>query len=54
MSAALWAFIDSLTPDDREHWEERAGIMQHDGGLTREEAELEAGRIVWREVQSRE
>ena len=30
----------------RELFEERAGIMQHDGGLSREQAEREAARLV--------
>lgn len=29
----------------REAYEERAAIMEHDGGLTREEAEAEARRL---------
>lgn len=37
-----------MTPDQREDYEERAAIMQYDGGLSREqaEAEAEAWRIV--------
>jgi len=31
--------------DLREHFEERAGILEHDGGLPKPEAELEAARI---------
>lgn len=31
-----------LTPPEREHFEERAAIMEFDGGLSREEAEREA------------
>lgn len=33
------------TEDLREHFEERAGILEHDGGLPRPEAEIEAARI---------
>lgn len=29
-----------------EQWEERAAIMQHDGGMTREQAEFEAARYM--------
>lgn len=29
----------NLTDDEREHFEERAAIMEYDGGLAREEAE---------------
>jgi hypothetical protein len=30
----------------RDHWEERAAIMEFDGGLSRDEAEWEAFKIV--------
>lgn len=40
-----------MSPDDtialREAYEERAGIMEYDGGYTRQEAEREARRIVY-------
>jgi len=29
-----------------EHWQERAAIMEHDGGLARKQAELEAARCL--------
>ncbi len=32
--------IDKLSADEREAWEERAAIMEHDGGMSREHAEL--------------
>ena len=35
-----------MTEAEREDYEERAGIMEYDGGLSREEAEREAWRIV--------
>ncbi len=35
-----------MTDAEREEYEERAAIMQHHGGLTREEAEAEARRLV--------
>lgn len=31
-----------MTEDQREHFNERAAIMQYDGGMTREEAEKAA------------
>ena len=34
--------VDSLTSDERENYEERAGIRQHDGGLSKGQAEAEA------------
>ncbi len=34
--------LNDLSPEQRESYEERAGIMQYDGGLSREEAEREA------------
>lgn len=34
--------LDNLSPEQREAYEERAGIMQYDGGLSKEEAEKEA------------
>ena len=37
-----------MTPDEREEFAERAAIMQHDGGLTRQGAEWQARQIVLR------
>lgn len=34
--------LSQLTEDELELWEERAAIMEYDGGLSREEAEREA------------
>lgn len=34
--------IEDLTEDERYRYEERAAIMQYDGGLEREEAERQA------------
>ncbi len=34
--------LASLSAEQREAWEERAGIMEFDGGLSREEAERQA------------
>lgn len=39
-----------MTPDQIEAFEERAAIMEFDGGLLREEAETEARRIVLEEA----
>lgn len=46
-----WAGGQTVQQTLRELFEERAGIMQFDGGLSREEAEREAARIVNRYVQ---
>ena len=35
-----------MTEAEREDYEERAAIMEYDGGLSREEAERQAWRIV--------
>jgi len=40
---------DTAEPFDREAWEERAGIAEFDGGLTRSEAE----RLAWAEDDRR-
>lgn len=34
--------ITALNPDQIDHYEERAAIMEYDGGLTRKEAERRA------------
>ena len=39
------ATIAREAEDLREHFEERAGILEHEGGMPRPEAELEAARI---------
>jgi len=39
------AAITREAEDLREHFEERAGILEYDGGMPRPEAELEAARI---------
>lgn len=33
---------EDLSPNQRDHYEERAAIMEYDGGLTRKEAEQRA------------
>lgn len=35
------------TPDQVEAFEERAAIMEYDGGLSRDQAEAEAKRIIY-------
>lgn len=35
-----------LTDDERDDYEERAAIMEHDGGMPRAQAEAEALRVV--------
>ncbi len=37
---------DRLSPEQYEAWEERAAIMEFDGGLSREQAEKEAFKII--------
>ena len=39
-------FLSVLTEDERFLFEERAAIMEYDGGLTREEAERQARQIL--------
>ena len=34
--------VADLSPNQRDHYEERAAIMEYDGGLTRKEAERRA------------
>ena len=38
--------VAKLSPEQREHYEERAAIMEYDGGLTRAEAERRAMEAV--------
>lgn len=42
----LTSFLARLTKDERFTFEERAAILEYDGGLTREEAELQARQLV--------
>jgi hypothetical protein len=46
-----WAGGQTVQETLRELFEERAAIMQHDGGLSRDQAEREAARIISRYVQ---
>ena len=38
----LQAILNSLSEDEQEFFEERAAIMEYDGGLSKEDAEKEA------------
>lgn len=40
--SSIKLLLDKLTPEQKEDFEERAGIMEYDGKLTREQAEQEA------------
>ncbi|ADE14149.1 hypothetical protein Nhal_0976 [Nitrosococcus halophilus Nc 4] len=42
-----------ITEDDKEFFEERAAIMEYEGGLSREEAEREARKLMRRRIQRR-
>ena len=42
----VMAAFKKLSPDQRELWEERAAIMEYDGGIMREEAEIEAYKCI--------
>lgn len=46
-------FLLRLAPDEREDLAERAAIIEHDGGLPREEAEQLALALVMRERAKR-
>jgi hypothetical protein len=46
--AEILAILEAQSHDLREIYEERAAIMEHAGGLPRQEAEREAKRIAWR------
>ena len=39
--------VAELNPDDFETWEERAAIMEFEGGLSREKAEIEAYKCLF-------
>jgi hypothetical protein len=41
-------FLSSLSEEQRYVFEERAAIMEYDGGLTREEAEKQAQQLLQR------
>ena len=41
----LQKFLNSLSKDEQEFFEERAGIIEYDGGLSREEAEQKASEL---------
>lgn len=44
----LQTILDNFSDDERFMFEERAGIMEYDGGLSREDAEKEAMKSVYR------
>lgn len=50
----LQKLISNLSEDERYMFEERAGIMEYDGGLSREDAEKEAMKSVRRFFGKRE
>ena len=41
----LKAFLNSLSIEEQEFFEERAGIVEYDGGLPRDEAEQKASKL---------
>lgn len=45
--------LHTLTPDQREEWEERAAIIEADTGKARWAAELQAGGIFMEAQQAR-
>lgn len=46
----MQSWADRIPPEHREEYEERAAIMEHDGGVPRHEAEKRAAlRILTRE-----
>jgi len=47
LDAALAQWVEALDADAREFFEERAGVIEHDGGLERDRAEKRA----WNETQ---
>ena len=47
------AWVTTLDVNTRELFEERAGIREHDGGLSRQEAETEARNDVLRYLNSK-
>ena len=51
---ALTAWIDSLNEDALEFFEERAAILEHEGGLPRVEAEAKAYALTVAYLQRRE
>ena len=41
----LTEWLETLDADAREYFEERAAILEFDGGLSRSDAEIEAQRL---------
>ena len=46
LAEAALADVTTWPADWRENFEERAAIMEYDGGLTRDEAEVSAWRLL--------
>jgi|GEM_PF-2694738 hypothetical protein len=46
LAIAAIADVATWPADWRENFDERAAIMEHDGGLTRDEAEVSAWRLL--------
>jgi hypothetical protein len=44
-------FLETITDAEREAFEERAGIMEYDGGLSRDQAEREAMKTILKQKQ---
>ena len=52
MTTAVTLMVERMTPKQREEWEERAALMEYEGGLSREQAEEEAAWSVMRGQQT--
>lgn len=44
-------FVSRLTDEQRTDWDERAAIMEYDGGMSREAAEVLAAREVRQQLE---
>lgn len=42
LEETIKAALETWSADERDEWEERAAIMEYDGGLSRKEAEIAA------------
>jgi len=43
----IYSKLKSLSEAEREMWEERAAIMEYDGGMDREQAEIKAYKCLF-------
>ncbi len=43
----IYSKLKSLSEAEREMWEERAAIMEYDGGMDREQAEIRAYKCLF-------